>query len=154
MAKSKITSDSGVLSLGDKFISVRLIKDVLEKFNRISVFEENSDFIKCRVFRIGRIFGGPWPGPYPSVSFQIERKNNETLLHYNYFWPEYYLVAISSVVLGFVFGNSTYSDTGSLLSGTKYGVLFFVFSALVSSSAIYLDITYYKRLLRKEFIKR
>lgn len=154
MPKLIISSESGVLNLGDKFMSVRLIKDVLEKYNRISILEEKSDLIKCRVFRIGRIFGGPWFGPYPRVSFQIERKENETLLHYNYYWPEYYIVTLCSVLLGFAIGTSTYRETGNVLSGTKYGLLFFVASALVASIAIFLDVTYYKKLLHKELIKK
>ena len=154
MTKSKISSESGVLNLGDKFISVRLIKDALEKYNRIAVFEENSDFIKCRIFRIGRIFGGPWLGPYPSVSFQIERNDKETLLHYNYSWPEYSFVSIGSFLLGIAVGTATYSDTSSVLAGMKYGIFVFLVSALVSLTAIFWDVSYYKRLLRKELIKK
>ena len=154
MSNSTVSSESGIINLGDKFISVRLIKDVLEKYNRISVLEEKSDFIKCKVFRIGRLFGGPWLGPYPIVSFRIERNQNETLLHYNHYWPEYYLTIISSVVLGVTIGVSSYSETRNILVGAKHGIIFSAIAIIITSICIYLDVAYYKRLLRKELIKQ
>ncbi len=154
MSNSIVISESGTIKFGDKFISVRLIKQSLKKYNRISVLEEKSDFIKCKVFRIARIFGGPWLGPYPIVSFRIERNQNETLLHYNHYWPEYYLTTISSVVLGVTIGVLSYIETGSILVGAKHGIMFSSIAIMITSTCIYLDVAYYKRLLRNELIKQ
>ena len=154
MSNSIVISESGTIKFGDKFMSVSLIKQSLKKYNRISVLEESSDFIKCKVFRIARIFGGPWLGPYPIVSFRIERNQNETLLHYNHYWPEYYLTTISSVVIGVTIGVLSYIKIGNILAGAEHGIMFSSIAIIITSTCIYLDVAYYKRLLRKELIKQ
>lgn len=150
MKFSKLTEESGVLSLGEQFISVRLIKEKIKKYNKISVIEEKTDYIKIWVFRIGRIFGGPWLGPYPTISFTIKRKENSTSVFYEYSWPEYYMAGLGSVALGVIAGT-TMSNTSvfglpelNLLLMLPIGVGFF------TTLLLYIDISYYRKLIEKE----
>jgi hypothetical protein len=146
---NQFVHNKGSLNLGDQFISLRLIKEKLEKHNRISILEETSSYIKCKVFRILRIFGGPWIGPYPILFFRIERKQKDTIVHYDFYWPEYYAAVLSSVAFGFVMGYCEY-ETADIFLRIKIGFLFFIACVFVSSVFIFLDIKYYSRILHKE----
>jgi len=139
--------------LGEKFISIRIIKEKLEKLNRISVIEEGTDYIKVKVFRIGRIFGGPWLGPYPTVSFKISRNENGTNLNYEYFWPEYYATSIGSVVLGIVASTTMRNSESFGLSEFKLLLMLAIGAGLLTTVFMYIDISYYKSQLVKELKK-
>jgi hypothetical protein len=143
------THETGKVRLGSRFVSLRLIKDAIEKHNKISVLEETPTWLKCRVFRIARLFGGPWIGPYPILCFRIERGQGETVIHYDFYWPEYHAVLICSAALGFVTGyfENTNAD---LLSKAKFGLLVFLIGVLFAGFFIFLDIKYYSRILHKE----
>lgn len=149
---SWLTHEIGKIELGDKFVSIRLIKEVLEKHNRISTLEETSSWLKCRVFRIARIFGAPWMGPYPILYFRIERKHNETILHYDFFWPEYHAAAIISAAFGFALAYFEYQNVDIFLQA-KMGILIAIACMLSSSFFIFIDTKYYSRIIRKELRK-
>jgi hypothetical protein len=72
MKPSKLIKESGIINLGDQIISIRLIKEKIQKHHNVSVLEEETDFVKMRVYRIGRLLGGPWLGPYPTISYKID----------------------------------------------------------------------------------
>lgn len=142
-----LTHESGHLNLGARFVSLRLIKEALEKQNNISVLEETTTFLKCRVFRIARLFGAPYMGPYPTACFKIERSNQETIIHYDFYWPEFYLVAIGSFVLGVA--TYLYDNEANTILRIKSGLLIFITCLTITGFTTFLDVKYFSRKVRK-----
>lgn len=153
MKPSKLIKESGIINLGDQIISIRLIKEKIQKHHNVSVLEEETDFVKMRVYRIGRLFGGPWLGPFPTISYKVERTQEKTLLHYNYFWPEYFMAIFAAIFLGLM-ASITMSITPNYdLYDLKFMVMLSVGLGLLFLVFLYLDISYYKNLIEKELKK-
>lgn len=153
MNSTKLTKETGVLNLGENFVSADLIKEKIEKFNKISVIEEKSDYIKIKVYRIGRIFGGPWLGPYPIISFKINRNGNNTSLFYEYSWPEYYMAGFGSIALGIIASTTMSTSSGFGLAELKFLLMLSIGLGILTTVFLYIDITYYKKLIEKEIKK-
>ncbi len=147
---SWITHEKGELNFGDRFISIKFIKEMLEKGNKILILEETEFLLKCRVFRIIRVFGGPWIGPQPVLYFRIEQKQEKTILYYDFYWLEYYMVAFCSAVFGFAIG---YFEHSNLILRINAGLIAFLFCILFTGSGIFIDTKYYSKRLRKELLR-
>jgi hypothetical protein len=148
----RIAHKSGKLDLGNRFVSIRILKDAIEKHNKISLLHETPTFLKCRIFRIARLFGGPWIGPYPVVSIKIERLNTSTILHYDFYWPEYYASAFYSTLFGIIIGNFEYQSI-NIYKAVMVGFLAFLSCLFITSLCLFIDIKYYSKILLKEFAK-
>ena len=98
----QLTHESGKINIRDKFVSLRLIKDALEKENKIKIIEETSSFIRCQVHRTRYNFGGT-QFLCPTICLKIEKQSHETSILYDFFWPDYYIAAFT--VLIFVIGS-------------------------------------------------
>jgi hypothetical protein len=95
----KLIYEKGELSLKDKFLSPRLIKEIIEKKFTIRVIDETANYIKFTIIRFGRLYGFPYVWPQASVELWI---NNETdKLVYKFFWPEYFTLIIPFILFPF-----------------------------------------------------
>lgn len=153
MKPFNLPSESGTIDLGEQFVSVRLIKEKIGQFHNIVVVEEKTDQIKVRVLRIGRLFGGPWPGPYPTMMFKIERKGSLTLLHYTYEWPEYVMVFFGSLTLGVIAGVTRSEGRAFGVGDMQFMLMLSLATGFVFFMFLYLDIAYFKRLVERELKK-
>lgn len=98
----KLTHETGEINLGEKFVSLRLLKEALEKENKIKVLQETSTFIRCQVKRTKYNYGGS-AFLCPTIILKVETHNHDTIIIYDFFWPDYYITAF--IVLVFTIGS-------------------------------------------------
>lgn len=98
----KLTHETGEINLGKKFVSLRLLKEALEKENKIKVLEETSTFIRCQVKRTKYNYGGS-AFLCPTIILKFETHNHDTKIVYDFFWPDYYITAF--IVFAFTIGS-------------------------------------------------
>ena len=93
----KLIAETGEVFLKDKFLSPRLIKEILERKFTVRVVDEGPNYIKFRIIRFSRLYGFPFVWPQSSVEFWV---NNETdSLVFKFFWPEYFALIIPFVFI-------------------------------------------------------
>ena len=113
MRISKLTHESGEIGLRAKFVSLRLIKDALGKENKIKIIEETTNSLWCQVHRTKYNFGGA-KFLCPTIFLKIETQPHETILLYDFFWPDYYIAAFAVLIF----------TVGSIISIIKTGMQF------------------------------
>ena len=96
----KLISEKGEVYSKDKFLSPRLVKEILEKKFTVRVLDQGPNYIKFRIIRFGRLYGFPFVWPQASVEVWI---NDETdKLVYKFFWPEYFALIIPFILILFL----------------------------------------------------
>jgi len=133
----KLLSEKGEISLRDKFISPRLIKDVLRKTFNVSVIDEGPNYIKFRIIRFARLYGFPFIWPQASIEIWIKNENDKLI--YKFFWPEYLALIIPFILLIVV--EERLRDF----------ILFFVFVLIFFGFLMFLDTRWVSRRVRKAF---
>lgn len=123
-----ITGNSPI-PLSDKFVSIRLVKEAIEKKYRLAVLEESSTYMKCKIIRYARIYGAPIIFPSATAKFDIKRESDRNTLTINYNWPDYYLVAVAASAAGIISRNIILF----LLALVSFGGLVFLDTRWVSS---------------------
>ena len=98
---------SGSLIYDDNFVSIRLLKEALLKKYRLAILEESATHIKCKIIRYARLYGAPILFPNPTLTLIIKRETEKTIVHYDFQWQEYYLVAFVAVLAGITSRNIT-----------------------------------------------
>ena len=133
----RILSEKREICLADKFLSPRIVKDALKNKFNIAVIEERTNYLKVRLIRLARLYGGPCIWPQATVEIWI--KNQDDKLIYEFFWPEYFLLFSPFVILFFS-------------EGQFWGRLLFLLAALLFfGTFIHLDTRWASRRLRKAF---
>ena len=122
ITKNFITG-SGSLIYDDKFVSIRLLKEALLKKYRLAILEESAAHIKCKIIRYARLYGVPIIFPNPTLTLIIKRETEKNILHYEFQWPEYYLVAFVAVLAGI----------------TSRDIIFFLLVLVFFGSLVFLD---------------
>ena len=123
--------------MGDKFLSPRVVKDVLGKKFNVSVIDEGPNYIKFRIIRFARLYGFPFI--WPQASIEVWIKNETDKLIYKFFWPEY-LALIIPIILLFVVEERL-----------RDFILFFVFALVFFYFLMFLDTRWVSRRVRKAF---
>lgn len=95
----------GSLIYADNFVSIRLLKEALVKKYRLTILEESASHIKCKIIRYARLYGAPILFPNPTLTLIIKKESGKNILYYDFQWPEYYLVAVLSVLAGITSRN-------------------------------------------------
>ena len=93
----KLITEKGEVFLKDKFLSPRLIKEILEKKFTVRVIDEGPYYIKLRIIRFGRLYGFPFVWPQASVEFWVDNETDN--LVYKFFWPEYFALIIPFILI-------------------------------------------------------
>ena len=141
-----LTKESGVIDLGTNFVSLRLIKDALERENKIKIIEETSSLIRCHVYRTKFNYGGT-AFLCPTILLKIETHNHDTKIIYDFFWPDYYIS--SFVVLVFTIG----SIISIAKAGVQYHVgilaIFFILVFCIAGNVTFLETRHCSKRLRK-----
>ena len=142
----QLTHESGKIKIRDKFVSLRLIKDALEKENKIKIIEETSSFLRCQVHRTRYNFAGT-KFLCPTICLKIEKQPHETSILYDIFWPDYYITAFT--VLIFVIG----SIISIIKAGAQFHVgslsVFFIIVFCVAGITTYWEARHCSKRIRK-----
>ena len=136
----RVINEEGKIEVGDRFLSPRIIIEILENFFRISVIEQRSNYINVKLIRFVRLYGFPFIGPQASVEIWIDNKNGK--LHYKFFWPEFYLLIIPFLLI-----LSGKQHICSLTEIIVISFAFFTFAAVF----IFLDTRWVAAKFRKAF---
>ena len=133
----RLLCEKGEVYLGDKFLSPRLVKDVLGKYFNVSVIEERSSYIKFRIIRFARLYGFPFIWPQASIEVWIENENDKLI--YEFFWPEYLTLVIPFIL--FLVVEERIRDF----------ILFYFFAVGFFGFLMFLDTRWVSRRVRKAF---
>ena len=131
---------SGQIVLHDKFLSLRLVKETLEKKFRIRVLEESSSHLKCKIVRFTRLYGVPVFFPNPTLELTFKNENQESTIHYNFTCYDYYLLAIMATMFGSSF--MVISSEPSVIGAIKEFLFGFMIVLFFYGSLIFLDTKY------------
>lgn len=133
----KLISEKGEVYSKDKFLSPRLVKEILEKKFTVRVLDQGPNYIKFRIIRFGRLYGFPFVWPQASVEVWI---NDETdKLVYKFFWPEYFALIIPFILILF-FGERL-----------RDFILFFIFAIVFLGFLMFLDTKWVSSRVLKAF---
>ena len=133
----KLLSEKCEVTVGNKFLSPRIIKDTLEKHFNVKIVDERSNYIKLRIIRLARLYGFPFI--WPQASIEVWIKNEKDKLIYKIFWPEYLSLIIPLIL--FIFIEEQVRDF----------ILFFVFALIFFGFLMFLDTRWVSRKIRKAF---
>jgi hypothetical protein len=114
---TNLITSSGSLLLDHEFISVRLIKEAVQKKYRLIVLEESPTHMKCKIIRYARFYGAPMVFPNPSVQFVIKKQPEGNTLLIDYHWPDYYLLLVLTIAAGIISQDLFYTTFILLLFG-------------------------------------
>jgi hypothetical protein len=128
-AITNFISGSGPIALDDKFVSIRLVKEAVQKKFRLAVLEESSTHMKCKIIRYARLYGAPIFFLNATAEFDIKRESDSNTLIINYYWPDYYLVAVAASAAGIISKNISFF----LLALVFFGGLVFLDTKWVTS---------------------
>lgn len=119
---------SASISFDDNFVSVRLIKEAIQKKYRLTVLEETPTHMKCKIIRYARLYAAPFFFLNATAQFDIKKDSHDNTLIINFFWPDYFLVAAVALAVGISKGISLF-----LLALVFFGGLVFLDTKWVSS---------------------
>ena len=91
----------GKIDYSDRDVSIAVVRDALEKKFKLAVFSESSVHLDCKIIRHWRLYGGPHlMVPNSRMNIVINTEQNGTQLHYNFKWPEYYVIPVFAALAG------------------------------------------------------
>jgi hypothetical protein len=151
MNLSKFYIEQGEVNLNDKFISLRLVKEALERDLRIAVIDESSKHLSCKMIRWARLYGAPSIFPHPKLELRFIDRNNMTIIRYRYQNNDLILALICTSV--FIALGPQIFETASIWAGLGYGFLLFVGFSIFAWLAVFLDTKYYVYLIKKALKK-
>jgi hypothetical protein len=133
----------GELHFKEAFLSPRLIREALESRFRLATIEETSTYLRFKIIRFLRIYGGPMIWPQAEIDITIKRIGNSFTLYWHFFWPEYYLLLLWPILFGL----------GALTNEQRVGVTIFALpvAILFSGFLFFLDTMWVARRVRKAF---
>lgn len=138
---------SGRITFKDKFISLRFIKDALEKDFKIVTQEETSKYLKCKIVRYMRLFGGPALLPFPTLEVQFNNENETSEIHYKFTSHDY---IVSIIVLPVFFA---FAALNGFFENNSLAIQLIIGALVVTFLAIFADTKYFsgriKRALQK-----
>ncbi len=131
---------NGTIVLRDKFLSLRIIKELLEKQFRIRVLEESSSHLRCKIVRFARLYAFPMPFPNPTLELTFKNEPQQSIIEYRFTCYDYYLLLIIPIL----FGISSQS-----WKATKETLIAFLLLFLFFGGLILLDTKYIVFRIRK-----
>jgi hypothetical protein len=134
----RLLNEKGEIYLKDKFLSPRLVKEILENKFTIRVIDERSNYIKLRIIRFARLYGFPFIWPQATIEIWINNESNKLI--YEFFWPEYLALIMPFAI--FLFLGKWSID---------FRIFYFFLLLLCLGLPIYLDTRWVVKRIRKSF---
>lgn len=85
---------SGSIAFKDKFVSLRLIREALDRRFTIRVLEETPNGLRCKVTRFTRLYAAPVPFPNPSLEVTFHNDQDGSTINYTVTTYDYYVFGI------------------------------------------------------------
>ena len=139
----------GVVFVRDRIVSIAHIEQTLRKMYRIQVLEETPKGVRCKLIRNLRFVGSPWLGPHTTLTVVLDKRDDGTILHYEFQSPEYYVGLALATVFGIA--TSALSGPSSSLRRALNGLIAFGIGLIFFGLLIYLDGVYLSWRIRRVF---
>ena len=120
----KLLNEKVELYLKGKFVSPRLLKEIIEKTFTIRVIDERSNYIKLRIIRWARLYGFPFV--WFQASIEIWINNDSDRINYEFFWPEYFALIIPFILIPLIDREALEFLSGYIFAFAFFGILFFL----------------------------
>lgn len=137
----------GVVFVRDRIVSIAHIEQALRSMYRIQVLEETHKGVRCKLIRNLRLVGSPWLGPHTTLSVVLDKRDDGTILQYEFQSPEYYIGLGVATLIGIC--TSALSGSSSSLSRALNGLMAFGIGFMFFSLLIYLDSVYVSWRIRR-----
>lgn len=134
---------SGQIVFDDKFLSLRFVKEALEDKFKIVVQEESSKYLKCKIVRYARLFGGPVPFPNPTLEVHFNNEDRNAIIQYSFTSHDYALAAVTLPILIFM------GSMEQMLEGPKEAITMLLIFPLVTGLSILADTKYFSSRVGK-----
>jgi hypothetical protein len=143
---------SGIITEMDQFVSLRLIKESLEKKFTVRILEETPHRIRCKVVRFARLYAAPMPFPNPSVEISFHNNKDETVINYVITDYDYYLLLILVLTAGI--SSAGLGLSKGLIGALRQGCLFSIFALLFFGSLVLIDARVFAHRIRMALLNR
>jgi hypothetical protein len=84
----------GTIAFKDKFVSLRLVREALERKFTIRILEETPTGLRCKITRFTRLYAAPVPFPNPTLAVTFHNGPDGTTVNYKVTSYDYYMLAI------------------------------------------------------------
>jgi len=121
----------------NQFVSLRLIKEALEKKFTLRILEESTHGLRCKVTRYVRLFAAPMLFPNPALEVSFNNDEHETVINYRIIDYDYYIVLFLAFAGG-IFATGLGLGEG-LIEALSGGLLFSTFCLLFFGSLVLID---------------
>jgi hypothetical protein len=139
----------GTLLVEDKFLSLRIVREALERKFKIVVIEETSKYIKCKIVRFARLYGFPVPFPNPTLEVTFRNENSGSSIKYLFTFYDYYLLALLPLpvaLLQIAWPRQAFLDDFTNV------VLFLLISIIFFGFLMFLDTKYFVSRIRRALL--
>lgn len=151
MSLREFFTGSGKIVFEDKFISIGLIRDALEKKFRLVILEESAIHMRCKIIRYARLYAAPALFiPNSVINVVIKREEEITTLYYDFEWPEYYWVVAFAMLGGIL--SATLPRIGSFIEATIYSIVFSGLILFFFGLLVFLDTKYVSSRIRRSLV--
>ena len=139
----------GTLLVEDKFLSLRIVREALERKFKIVVIEETSKYIKCKIVRFARLYGFPVPFPNPTLEVTFRNQSSGSSIKYLFTCYDYYLLALLPLpvaLLQIAWPRQAFLDDFTNV------VLFLLISIIFFGFLMFLDTKYFVSRIRRALL--
>lgn len=138
---------SGRIVLKEKFVSLRLVREALERKFTIRILEETPSRLRCKVVRFTRLYGAPVPFPNPSLEVTFKNDRAESLINYNVTIYDYYTLIIVALLSGIL--SARHWRNEGLMNAIREGSLFAAVALLFFGTFVFIDTRFLVCRIRK-----
>jgi hypothetical protein len=143
MSVKQFLNGSGQIYFADRFISVRLIREALEKHFKLRIIHESPNKAQYKIIRYVRIYGAPILFPHPTLNLNIDTEYDR--VDYDFFWSDYYILVFAAFIWGlFSIGEGVSYPLLMAFGFCFYGILIFLDTKYVA---------YHVRRTLKQFLQ-
>jgi hypothetical protein len=142
---------SGSVKFKDKFVSLRLVREALERKFAIRVLEETPSRLRCKVTRFTRLYAAPVPFPNPLLEVTFHNEQDGSTVNYKVTSYDYYMLAIGFLLTTIL--SAIYWPADRALHPNKAEGLFLSVMLILLVTLIIIDTKFFAYRIRKALCK-
>lgn len=140
----------GIIVAENQFISLRLVKECLEKKFTIQVLEETPHRLRCKIIRFVRLYAAPIPYPNPSLEVSIQNERDEAVINYRITDYDYYILIILVLIAGI--SSLGLGIAKGMIGAFGQAFTFSIFVLIFFGSLIFLDARVFAFRIKKALL--